>query len=92
MFGGLFLCFLDPMYVFIFLFKFYITEWPLIGNSCSHGLRYVSKYKYLIVNLVLPHLGFRSWNFFLIAPFSDHCRFVPSYYVLLLLLYMYMHI
>ena len=35
-----------------------------------------SKYKYLYVNLVLFHLGFWSGNFFLIAPFPDHCLLV----------------
>ena len=32
-----------------------------------------SEYKYLIVNLVFSHLGFWSGDFFLIAPFPDHC-------------------
>ena len=36
------------------------------------------KYKYLVVNLVnFSHLGFWSGNFFLIAPFPDHCLLVP---------------
>ena len=34
-------------------------------------------YKYLIVNLVFSHLGFRSGNIFLIAPFPDLCLLVP---------------
>ena len=34
-------------------------------------------YKYLIVNLVFSHLGFKSGNLFLIAPFPDRCLFVP---------------
>ena len=34
--------------------------------------------KYLIVNLVFPHLGFWSGNLFLIAPFPDRCLLVPS--------------
>ena len=64
------------MYVFIFLVK--VTEWPPIGkNSCSFGLRYVSWYKYLIVNLVFSHLGFWSGNLFPIAPFPDLCLLVP---------------
>ena len=29
--------------------------------------------RYLIVNLVFSHLGFWGGNFFLIAPFPDHC-------------------
>ena len=36
-----------------------------------------SKYSYLIVNLAFSHLGIWSLNFFLIAPFPDHCLFVP---------------
>ena len=50
------------------------TYWE---NSCSFGLRYVSWYKYLIVSLVFPHLGFWSGNLFLIAPFPDLCLLVP---------------
>ena len=46
-------------------------------NSCSFGLRYVSWYKYLVVNLVFSHLGFWSGNLFLIAPFPDLCLLVP---------------
>ena len=37
-----------------------------------------SWYKYLIVNFVVSHLGFWSGNLFLIAPFPDLCRLVPS--------------
>ena len=50
------------------------TYWE---NSCSFGLRYVSRYKYLIVSLVFSHLGFWSGNLFLIAPFPDLCLLVP---------------
>ena len=50
------------------------TYWE---NSCSFGLRCVSWYKYLIVNLVISHLGFWSVNLFLIAPFPDLCLLVP---------------
>ena len=50
------------------------TYWE---NSCSFGLRYVSWYKYLIVNLVFSHLGFWSGNLFLIAPFPDLCLLIP---------------
>ena len=50
------------------------TYWE---NSCSFGLRYVSWYKFLIVNLVFSHLGFWSGNLFLITPFPDLCLFVP---------------
>ena len=52
------------------------TYWE---NSCSFGLRYVSWYKYLIVNLVFSHLGFWSGNLFLVAPFPDHCLLVPFF-------------
>ena len=54
------------------------TYWE---NSCSFGLRYVPWYKYLIVSLVLSHLGFWSGNLFLIAPFPDLCPLVPFHYV-----------
>ena len=50
------------------------TYWE---NSCSFGLRYVSRYKCLIVSLVFSHLGFWSGNLFLIAPFPDLCLLVP---------------
>ena len=46
-------------------------------NGCSLGLRYVSRYKCLIVSLVFSHLGFWSGNLFLIAPFPDLCLLVP---------------
>ena len=64
------------MYVFLVLVKFGYLSGRLLGNSCS--LQYVSKYKYLIVNLDFPPppLGFWSGNFFLIAPFPDHCLLV----------------
>ena len=52
------------------------TYWE---NSCSFGLRYVSWYKYLIVNLFFSHLGFWSGNLFLIAPFPDLCLLVPFF-------------
>ena len=52
------------------------TYWE---NSCSFGLRYVSWYKCLIVSLVFSHLGFWSWNLFLIAPFPDLCLLVPCH-------------
>ena len=50
------------------------TYWE---NSCSFGLRYVSRYKYLVVGLVFSRLGFWSGNLFLIAPFPDLCLLVP---------------
>ena len=39
-----------------------------------------SWHKYLIVNLVLSHLGFWSGNLFLIAPFPDLCLLVSFLY------------
>ena len=36
-----------------------------------------SWYKYLIVNLVISHLGFWSGNLLLITPFHDFCLLVP---------------
>ena len=36
-----------------------------------------SLFRCLIVNLVFSHFGFWSGNFFLIAPFPDHCLLVP---------------
>ena len=53
------------------------TYWE---NRCSFSLRYVSRYKYLIVNLVFSHLGFWSGNLFLIAPFPDLCLLVPFFF------------
>ena len=52
------------------------TYWE---NSCSFGLRYSSRYKYLIVNLVFPTSFFGVGNLFLIAPFPDLCLLVPFY-------------
>ena len=40
--------------------------WEIAAHS---DYNIFSKYKYLIANLVLSHLGFWSGNFFLIAPF-----------------------
>ena len=38
-----------------------------------------SMYSYLIVNLVFSRLGIWNLNFFLIAPFPDHCLLVPTF-------------
>ena len=54
------------------------TDWE---NSCSFGVRYVSWYKYLIVNLFFSHLGFWSGNLFLIAPCPDLCLLVPFQWI-----------
>ena len=50
--------------------------WEIAAHS-AYDMFY--KYKYLIVNLVLSHLGFWSGNFILIAPFPDRCLLVPFY-------------
>ena len=47
-----------------------VTEWPSIVKIAAHSAYDMfSWYKYLIVNLVFPHLGFWSGIFFLIVPF-----------------------
>ena len=47
--------YLNLLYFFFFfiivLVKFGLQSGRLLGNSCSLGLRYVLKYKYLIVTL-----------------------------------------
>ena len=48
--------------------------WEIAAHSAYDMF---SQYKYLIVNLVFPSSVFWSGNFFLIAPFSDHCLLVP---------------
>ena len=48
------------------------------GEIAAHSAdNMFCKYKCLIVNLVFSHFGFWSGNFFLIAPFPDHCLLVP---------------
>ena len=52
----------------------YVTEWPPIVKTGAHSAYDMfSWYKHLIVNLVVSHHGFWSWNLFLIAPFPDRC-------------------
>ena len=52
------------------------------GKKAAHSAYDVFSWnKYLIGNLVFSHLGFWSWNLFLIAPFPDRCLLVPSYTV-----------
>ena len=58
------------------------TYWQ---NSCSSAYDMFSWYKYLIVNLVFPYLGFWSGNLFLIAPFPDLYLLVPFHDLLLYL-------
>ena len=67
------------MYVIIFLVK--VTEWPPIGKIAVHSAyEMFSWYKYLIVSLFFPLLGFWSGNLFLIAHFPDRCLLVPLYW------------
>ena len=51
--------------------------WAIAAHSAYDMF---SQYKYLIVNLVffLPRFCWGR-NFFLIAPFPDHCQLVPFY-------------
>ena len=78
------LCCWRLMYVFIFLVKLKVTEWPPIGKIAAHSAYEMFLwYKYLIVNLVFSHLGFWSGNLSLIAPFPDLCLLVPFYRILI---------
>ena len=71
-------------YVCFHIFRYvYVTEWPPNGKIAAHSAYDMfSWYKYLIVNLVVSHLGFWSGNLFLIAPFPDLCLLVPFIYTL----------
>ena len=53
-----------------------VAYWEIGAHSAFDMF---SKYKYLIVNMVFPRLGFCSGNFFLIAHFPDHHLLVPFY-------------
>ena len=45
-----------------------------MGKKAAHfAYDMFSLCKYLIDSLVFSHLGFCSENFFVIAPFPDHC-------------------
>ena len=66
---------------FYILVQFVCLSGRLLGNSCSLGLRYV-----FLVKVPMCHFSFFfsplclwSGNFFLIAPFPDHCLLVPFY-------------
>ena len=53
------------MYVFIFLVKVKVTEWPPIGKIAAHSAyEMFSWYKYLVFSLVFSHLGFGVGIFF----------------------------
>ena len=57
------------MYVFIFLVK--VTDWPPIGKIAAHSAyEMFSWYRYLIVSLVVSHLGFLEWESFSDCTFS----------------------
>ena len=62
---------MDVFKVIFFLFKFAI--------AAHSAYDMFSKYKYQMVKLSFYYLGFWSENFFLIAPFPDHCLLVPLY-------------
>ena len=69
---------LAPYVCFRILVK--VTEWPPIGKIAAHSAYEMFLwYKYLIVGLVISHLGFWSGNLSLIAPFPDLCLLVPFY-------------
>ena len=65
---------------------FYVFSFPpavSVGTlnliaSIPGSFIFTSKYTYLFVNLFFP-ARFLSGNFFLIAPFPDHCLLVPLY-------------
>ena len=67
-----FLCCLNLMYVLIVLVKLRWLGGRLLEMAARSTYDMSSKYKYLI-----SHFGFRSGNFFLIAPFPDHYLLVP---------------
>ena len=54
------------------------TYWKIAAHP---AYTMFSKYKYLIGNLVFSHLGFWSGNFFLFAPFPDHCLFCSLFFI-----------
>ena len=58
------------------LFEPYVHFHSLVGCSLGFNMFSKHKYMYLIVNLVFPATVFWSGNFFLIAPFPDHCLLV----------------
>ena len=56
------------------LVRFRLLSGGLLGNSCSLGLQCV-----FLVQLSNCQFSFFPPVFFLIAPFPDHCLFVPFY-------------
>ena len=71
-------------YVCFHIFSYVkVTEWPPIGKIAAHSAYEMFLwYKYLIVSLVFPHLGFWSGNLSLIAPFPDLCLLEPRMFSL----------
>ena len=62
------------MYVFIFLIKLRKLSGRLLGIAAHTAYDMLFLYMYPSVPL-----GLWSGNFFLIAPFPDHCLLVPFY-------------
>ena len=61
--------------VVIMIYLFVLDD--SLTSSAHSAYDMFSKYKYLNVNLVFPHLGFWSASVLLIVPFPDHCLLVP---------------
>ena len=51
-----------------------VANWEIAAHSAADMF---SKYKYLTVNLVYPISVLEGAGVFLIAPFADHCLFIP---------------
>ena len=49
-----------------------------MDNSCPLGLQYVFLVQVSHCQFCFSHFGFWSGDFFLIAPFPDHCLSYPS--------------
>ena len=74
----------EPYVCFHNLVQFGLLSDRLLGYSYLLGLRYVFLVQVLKCHFSsIPPLGLWSGNFFLIAPFPDHCLLVPSNYIYL---------
>ena len=62
------MCVLFASYV---RFHIYMAAHGEIAAHSAYDMSFL--FRYPTVNLVFSHLGFWSGNFFLIAPFPDHC-------------------
>ena len=51
----------------------------ILGNSCSLRLQYIFLVQESNSQFIFSHFSFWGGNFFLIAPFPDHCLLVPFY-------------